>query len=329
MMDHRSRLSFIIAILLIVAEAALAAPKDGITWGINYSQSQAEYLGLDWKKTYLAIIDDLGAKHLKLITNWSWIEGKKDVLYFVDTDWQIRHAEQKEVKVIYVLGLKTGRWPECHIPEWAYKLPQKAQQRELLQYVTQVVSRYKSSKAIAYWQVENEPLFKFGKCPSWYYRNDKFLRAEVALVKTLDPSRRIIVSDSGERSNWQDAAGIGDIVGTTMYRTTVKRSGKWFYAFLDASFYSRKVETIKNLFGKDVICIELQAEPWPTKPIMEAPLGEQLKSMNASMFRENAEFAKSTGIKAFYFWGAEWWYWMKEKQGQPKIWNEAKQLFTN
>jgi len=26
-------------------------------------------------------------------------------------------------------------------------------------------------------------------------------------------------------------------------------------------------------------------------------------------------------------WGGEWWYWMKEKQNQPEIWQEAKKLF--
>ncbi len=149
------------------------------------------------------------------------------------------------------------------------------------------------------------------------------------MVKDLDPSRRIVISDSGERSNWQDAAGIGDLVGTTMYRTNVKRYGLWTYSFLDPSFYSAKAETIGDLFGKDVICIELQAEPWPSKPLMEAPLLEQLKSMNLDMFKESIEFAKSTGLKAFYFWGAEWWYWMKKKQGRPEIWNEAKRLFQN
>jgi hypothetical protein len=23
----------------------------------------------------------------------------------------------------------------------------------------------------------------------------------------------------------------------------------------------------------------------------------------------------------------EWWYWLKEKQGKPEIWQEAKKLF--
>ena len=84
--------------------------------------------------------------------------------------------------------------------------------------MTEVVERYKDSKAIAYWQVENEPLFKFGLCPSWYYQNDDFLKKEVALVKSLDPSRKIIISDSGEQSTWFSAAKVGDIVGITMYR---------------------------------------------------------------------------------------------------------------
>jgi hypothetical protein len=49
--------------------------------------------------------------------------------------------------------------------------------------------------------------------------------------------------------------------------------------------------------------------------------------MNPEMFKEDVEFAKQTGLDKFYFWGVEWWYWMKEKQNQPEIWNEAKNLF--
>ena len=105
------------------------------------------------------------------------------------------------MKVIYVLGMKTGRYPECHIPIWATTLSKKEQQSELLDYLTQVENRYKNSKAITYWQVENEPLFRFGECPSWYYDNDEnFLKQEVLLVKSLDPSRKIVISDSGELS---------------------------------------------------------------------------------------------------------------------------------
>jgi hypothetical protein len=50
--------------------------------------------------------------------------------------------------------------------------------------------------------------------------------------------------------------------------------------------------------------------------------------MNLEKFRKNIEFAKKTGLDEFYLWGAEWWYWLKEKQNQPEIWKEAKKLMS-
>ena len=84
---------------------------------------------------------------------------------------------------------------------------------------------------------------------------------------------------------------------------------------------------IKALFGKEVINVEFQAEPWGPTLIYNLPVEEQKKSMDLERFKKNVEFAKKTGLKEFYFWGTEWWYWMKEKQNQPEIWNEAKKLF--
>ncbi len=306
----------------------------GITWGVDFSQAQAEYLQLDWKKTYLALINDLGARHIKLHTNWDWVEGKQKDFYFKDIDWQIKQAEQKKVKIIYVIGLKTGRWPECHSPAWVNSLSAQAEQSELLHYIQTVVNRYKRSKAIAYWQVENEPFLQFGQCPDWYYQSDHFLKAQVALVKSLDPSRQIIISDSGELSDWSRAARIGDIVGITMYRNAWVGIKDTFgfdasYSFLNPAVYKKKAALIQEKFGKKVICIELQAEPWASRPFLEAPLSEQFASMNPALFEENVAFAKKTGLDTFYFWGSEWWYWLKEKQNKPQVWEEAKKLFND
>ena len=334
------KIFFIVLIAIIVLIAAFVCyffmgqtkAQDSITWGVDFSQSQAEYLKLNWKDLYMAMITDLKVKNIKLHTNWDWVEGKKDNFYFNDIDWQVKQAEQNNVKIIYVIGMKTGRWPECHMPAWTEGMPEAQVKSELLAYMTQVVQRYKNSKAISYWQVENEPLFNFGECPSWYYQNDDFLKTEVALVKSLDPSRQIIVSDSGEQSTWFDAAKIGDIVGITMYRNAWAHVTDTFgfnmYSFLDPMVYEKKAQLIKKLYGKDVICIELQAEPWTSKPLMQSSVAEESKSMNPNMFEENINFAEQTGFDKFYFWGVEWWYWMKTTQNQPAIWNEAKQLFA-
>jgi len=81
------------------------APKaKNITWGVDFSQSESEYLKLNWKEAYLAIINDLGVKNIKLHTNWNWIEGKENKFYFNDIDWQIKEAQDHNVNIIYVLG---------------------------------------------------------------------------------------------------------------------------------------------------------------------------------------------------------------------------------
>jgi hypothetical protein len=112
--------------------------------------------------------------------------------------------------------MKTPRWPECHIPEWAKLQSKEEQQAAILDFLKEIVARYDSSKAIVRWQVENEPFFPFGECP-WV--DKEFLKKEVALVKSLDSKNRpVVVTDSGEGSLWIQAAKIGDIAGTTMYK---------------------------------------------------------------------------------------------------------------
>lgn len=305
------------------------APKQkALVWGINFSQMQAENLKLDWRKTYLALLDDLKVKNIKLITNWDFIENEKGNYYFDDIDWQVKEAESRGVNLIYVVGMKTGRWPECHMPKWGDSLSKSQQQEETLKYIKEVVLRYKNSKAIITWQVENEPFFKFGKCP-WYDKN--FLKKEVEMVKSLDSTRQIIISDSGEQSTWFGVAKIGDIVGTTMYRKVWSRINDTFGFYLDSFLppihYWRKAQIIKKIFGKDVICTELQAEPWAHKLFYDVPLEEQEKTMNLKQFKKNIEYAKETGLNKFYLWGAEWWYWLKETQNKPEIWNESRKLF--
>jgi len=320
-------LGILIFLLVFAGYLFLGSPPQAeeITWGVNFSQKHSQNLGLNWRENYLALLEDLNAKNLKVSAHWDLLEPEKDRYFFEDLDWQILEAENHNAKILLVIGMKSGRWPECHIPEWAKNLNKEEQQKEILEMLDKIVLRYRDRVSVNMWQVENEPFFPFGECP-WVDKN--FLKKEINLVKSLDPNHPIIVSDSGEGSFWIQAAQLGDIVGTTMYKRVWFRQLRVYIHYpFPPTFYWRKAQIIKNFFGKKVICIEFQAEPWGPALLYDSPLEEQEKTMNLEQFRKNIDFAKRTGLDTFYLWGGEWWYWMKEKQNQPEIWQEAKKLF--
>jgi len=296
-----------------------------ITWGVNFSQAHSESLGLDWQKNYLALFD-MGVKKIKLATRWDLIEAEEEKYSFVDLDWQIEKARENKAEIFLVIGMKTPHWPECYIPEWAENLNKEKQQEKILKLLEKIVLRYQNEDSITMWQVENEPFFPFGECP-WVDKD--FLKKEINLVKSLDAQHRpVVISDAGEWSFWITAAKLGDKVSTTLHRKVYFKEFKTYISYpLNPVFYWRRAWTIEKLFGKEVICGELQAEPWCPTFLYGCSLEEQQKTMNLKKFQDNVRFAKKTGLKEFYFWGAEWWYWLKEKQNQPEIWDEAKKLF--
>jgi len=321
-------LGLLIFTMLFIGYFFIGGPPqpEKIDWGVNFSQKHAELLGLDWQENYSALLSDLGVERIKVLTQWDLLEPAPAQYDFNDLDWQIEEAEKQNAKVLLVMGIKTGRWPECHIPDWTKNLSKEEQQNRILKLIENIVLRYQNSKVIWAWQVENEPLFPFGECP---WTDKVFLKKEIQLVKSLDSKPRpVIISDSGEGSFWITAAQLGDIIATTMYKKVwFNQLNTYVYYPLPPTFYWRKAQLIDKIFNKKVIVGELQAEPWGPKLLYESPIEEQEKSMNLEMFKSNIEFAKKTGLDEFYLWGAEWWYWMKTKQNKPEIWQEAQKLF--
>ena len=256
-------------------------------WGVNFSQKHAINLGLDWRAVYTALLDDLGVKHLKIAVHWDFIEGNGPELFFDDVDWQMREAEKRNVQVLLAIGLKTPRWPECHIPQWAKGLEKKDQQKAVLAMLDGVVLRYKNSPALWGWQVENEPFFPFGECVSV---DRSFLKKEINLVRSLDTNHPVVVSESGEMSLWTGAASYGDIVGITLYQKAwMEQLGISVDYPLPPVFYWRKAQIINAFFHKNVIGVELQAEPWGSSLLYTLPLEEQDKTMSPELFKENIE----------------------------------------
>jgi hypothetical protein len=81
-----------------------------------------------------------------------------------------------------------------------------------------------------------------------------------------------------------------------------------------------------DLSGRDMVIHELQAEPWPPRgqDVKNVSVEEQYKSMNPERLKARIEFGKATGMRSLDLWGAEWWYWLKVKDGDPGVWDVVK-----
>jgi hypothetical protein len=320
---------FLVVISLAIAACALSVftynPNKKIVYGVTFSKKFAKQMDLDWRAAYLAVLDDLKVRYLRIPVYWEEIEPEKNLYNFQDLDWQIDEAAKRDAHIILVLGRRQPRWPECHDPAWVKGADETEIHSKILDNIKTIVNRYKNNKAIEIWQVENEPFLNFfGECPRITKQD---IQEEVNLVRSLD-KRHILLTDSGELSSWYPLIKMSDLFGTTLYRTTWnKYLGYWHYYFIFPSFYRVRA----FLWGKPqeaMYVAELQAEPWFPHDPTGTPLEQQFKTMDAKKLRDNADFANKTNFYRAYFWGAEWWYWLKTVKGDSSVWEAARKYFN-
>jgi hypothetical protein len=323
-------IGFLIGVLIFIVKVPryhVTAPSSFNTeWGVTFSKKYAKELDLDWKEVYTALFNELGVDQIRIPVYWDDIEKQRSAIDLSDYKFMLDVATEHNVKVILVLGQRLPRWPECHTPEWTVGLISAEYEQALMNMIEVVVKSFVEYEAITLWQVENEPMVNwFGICPP---PNPDLVKREIAFVRTFD-DRPILITDSGELSLWNKAQSLGgDLFGITTYRITWN---KWLgfirYPF-PPSFYKTKAR-LAGISQDKLIIAELQAEPWipGTKSLTETSISTQFRSMSLEQFRANIAYAQSLGVSDAYLWGAEWWYWLKEK-GDDTVWNEAKSLWV-
>ncbi len=300
-----------------------------IKTGVTFSPKYVTDLKLDWKDTYLKVLQDLKVKNLRIPSYWDVLEEKKDQFDYSQVDFMVDEANKNKAQLIVVLGERQPRWPECHIPVWARTLTVSDRQQRILEFIEKVVSRYKSSPEVTSWQIENEPfLASFGTgCD---IPDEQFLKSEIKLVRGLS-GKPIILTDSGELGNWIVPMQLSDVFGITLYRDVYNHVLGYTTFPLLPYFYNLKSTLVRNLFAqsnKKTIIIELQTEPWsPENNLFETPINKQAALFPLEKFKQNINFAKDTGFDEDYLWGVEWWYFMAQ-YGHPEYLDFAKSLFS-
>lgn len=313
-------------LLFILSRTPVYKPEE-LHYGVTFSPQQSQGLGLDWKENYIALLDDLGVKRIRLSAYWDEIQPEPTQFNWDDLDWQINEAEKRNVEIILVMGNRVPRWPECHLPQWVESLDKNGREEKTLEYIEETINRYHHRPTLTTWQIENEPFLKyFGVCPEF---DKNFLDTEIALARSLD-SRPIIVTDSGELSTWIPAAKRADIFGSTLYIYTYTKKFDRYIRYPISYNFFRVKKNISNLFAhpQDWIIIELQGEPWAKEAFQNVSQEERNLTMTPDKFKEIEELSRKTGFRTFYWWGVEYWYWEKTVKNNSFYWEEAKRLFT-
>ncbi len=317
---------FAVYLLSFALSFGSAHPETGLSFSEFYAK---EGLGLDWRAAYESILSDLNPKNLILMAYWQYLEPEVGKFDFADLDWEINLASDGGRNVVLVIGERVPRWPECHIPSWAGSLNESSFKSEFFNYLTTIIEHYKSFPAIKAWQVENEPyLSSFGMCPPL---DKNLFDEEIALVKKLDPTRPIVLTDSGELSTWFGVSRSGDVLGSTLYRVvSAPYIGVFHYFFIPPAFYTFRAALVEKLFHVSRVMIsELQAEPWSIDgaPLRYESMTAQTSDFSTTTLLGNFKFAERTGLDPIYLWGSEWWYYRKIN-GDPSFWNLGKQILS-
>ncbi|MFH1395745.1 MAG: beta-galactosidase [Candidatus Omnitrophota bacterium] len=337
-MGRRSTIFLTVLILF-----AITVKAEALKLGTTYSPLQCQYLGLDWKKTYLNILD-AGYDVVRIGAYWSEIEKKENFYDFSELEWQIQEAKAKGIPIVLTVGMKAPRWPEFFIPEWILK---KANlgigadvsknvlvRNQTLAFIKKVVEKYKHRDIIQYWQVENEALNHIG-CKYWYIGMD-FLKEEVALVRKIDERNRPIILTSATYPNKflrfiatlfdyhnpiKEYIKMADIVGINVYpivgckilfknfsfETTLNEREKYF---------SPLIKSI-HAHNREVWVTELQAEPWEPGHLVYTK-EQQPKTASTDITRELFKEMDELGVDTILLWGAEYWQFRAEEYDETQ-----------
>lgn len=328
------------------------ASADPISVGFTYSPRQADYLDLPRRETYQAAIG-LAPSLVRLGAYWDEIEPAPGRYEFAQLDWLIEEAARHERRVILTVGMKAPRWPEYFLPAWLtdrVDLPRGATvsndplvRARAAAFVRRVVARYRDQPAIAYWQVENEPLDPAG-ADQWRIGID-FLREEVAIVRAIDIIHRpVIVSmfvtidplsllpwrRSEPRNRALALLETADILGLDVYPSLgQRRFGRDLYFNWSFAPWEEIAIDLRNLArsrGQEAWILEAQAEPWEPERVVYTDR-DPSRSVQPALAAGIFERLRAAGFDNILFWGVEHWYMRIQRHDDATWWSRLGSFF--
>ena len=268
-----------------------------IEYGVSFSQIQAERYGSDWKANYIALLDDLDFKKIRVPAYWNRIEPAPGIYDFSETDWMINEASKRNAKIVLLIGQKNIRYPECFYPSWLDLSNASDVSEKAIRMVSEVSSHYKDNPTVESWQLENEFLLKsFGNCPANVLTNSQ-LSKELKALRSSGNGKKIILSQS-DQFGFPFIGPFGDIFGFSMYRWAWDRKIGYFRYPQVGEYFWWKAALINLFYKQDIKVHELQAEAWGPVGNEHLSYDESLKTMNPMQLLRLLELSCAKAITA-------------------------------
>jgi hypothetical protein len=310
--------------------------------GFTFSQRQAAYLAVPWDEAYDAALQ-LAPTILRLGAYWDEIEPTEGTYDWTTLDAQLDRAADLGLDVVLTVGMKAPRWPEFFLPTWLERRVAvgaratvsdcKEVRCRTLEIVERVVRRYRGHEAVAYWQVENEPLDPSG--PRHWKIGADVLAQEVGLIRRLD-DRPVIATMFVEVSPmlltpWRRRVlgarasallGLADVLGLDLYPIRSFRSGgrNWYVRWPGWMWRPALVELwrLAQRMGRRAWIMEAQAEPWEPDRVVYTD-ERRGRSEHPNTAAATARRLESIGFDTILLWGVEHWH-MRRTRHQNTIW---------
>jgi hypothetical protein len=321
------------AVLLLVGATGggpTEQPRRNLALGVTFSARYASWLGFDARAAYVTMLDDLGVRRVRLPVYWDEVERSPGRYDFTELDVQLAEAEARNVSVLLVVGYRQPRFPECYPPAWTRDLPLDAFRAHILRLVDATLMHVRRSPSISMWQVENEPFVKFGDC-DFDVLTPTFVSEEIDLIRRLD-DRPILITDSGEASNWIASLGTpASHFGISLYRDVHMPVLGIVHYPMPAWTYTARDWLARSITRRDGVTIisELQAEGWfeSTEALDQVRAWQKQRFPADMLLDDNLEYARDTQFDQAYLWGVEWWYWMAA-HGHSEYLDAARRAFA-
>jgi hypothetical protein len=292
-------------VLMIAAAVALGsevwpqvAPQPPLA-GFSYSPLISQNAGRDPVRDLTRLLDATEPDIVRLPIYWEAVEPALNQLDFSSVDALLRavaHHNRKsghQTRVVLTIGARNFLYPELHEPAWAGQrqqpyLDEMQAAAAYRIYFDSSIARYRGSRLLYAWQVENEPLDYVGNALT---REDRItptqLAWEIGEVHRLDGAHKAVtttydglnatvdmiqlwtpqlLSRFGPNGHPEQALEAGDALGLDLYvdgpniplrrATSIELRAEWKEQAI--GFWADRA----HARGKELWLAEMQAQPW-------------------------------------------------------------------